>query len=158
MLIRLLPQLDAWSIDIWGLLELYSSGDSSILIPFLSRALVDYIPNQPYSTEDLSEALDTVQYLRLLYTFDGMLRENPILDLVETLQSRRPPRLLRSIFLNRSPGGRFKVNNAYKKAVAQLYKVCEEKGIEVVLKEQPFALDTDPAVSAEFWARMKEKR
>lgn len=147
MLIRLLPQLDAWSIEIGGLIELYSLGGSSILKPFLSRALVDLIPSQLFSKEELLDALDPVQYLRLLYTFDDALEENPILDLVETLQSPRPPRLLRSIFLNRSPGGRYRVNKAYKRAVAKLYKVCEEKGIEVVLKEQPYALDTDPAVS-----------
>lgn len=99
MLVQLLPQLDAWSIDLDDLHQAYQSGSASTLSPFLSRALIDVdLEEDPFSEPDFMDAFDSVHHIRLFYFSSDMQDRDDFNDLVSALESRPEP--LRSIFLN----------------------------------------------------------
>lgn len=155
MLVQLLPQLDAWSIDLANLHQAYRSGSASILSPFLSRALIDVdLRKDPFSKPDFMDAFDSVHHIRLLYFSSDMQDRDDFNNLVSALESRAKP--LRSIFLNLTPMHHTpEVDALCKEDVEWLNDFCDGQGTEVILEEQPCGDSTDPIVSDKFWTKMK---
>ncbi|GAA5884313.1 hypothetical protein JCM16303_003631 [Sporobolomyces ruberrimus] len=106
MLAQVLPQLDAWSIDLPGLSRLYHYGGPAILAAFASRALVDCSLTTTssgsyfYSGSPEAEALTKVQHIRLLHTSTHPTNGSDISSFKTFLRSLPSFRNLRSIYLN----------------------------------------------------------
>ncbi|GAA5877499.1 hypothetical protein JCM16303_003355 [Sporobolomyces ruberrimus] len=87
ILARLLPQLEAWSIEVDGLKDAYASGGYSILRPYFSRALVE-LPLWSHEYElDLSNVFKDIQHLRYLHKFDEDALEILVDDITLILES-----------------------------------------------------------------------
>ncbi|GAA5884333.1 hypothetical protein JCM16303_003640 [Sporobolomyces ruberrimus] len=158
ILIRQLPLLDAWSIELAGLVDACSSGGTSILRPLLYHALVDCPMSSRYSNPAVSSTLKMVEHVRLIYTFNVMFRNVAISDFTSVPTSLSLQPLLRTVYLNPRPEDGIKVDKVHEEVVQEVKRVCEGKGVEVVFEEQPRDTYTDATVSEEFWRRMKLER
>ncbi|GAA5884336.1 hypothetical protein JCM16303_003641 [Sporobolomyces ruberrimus] len=157
LFVRLLPQLEAWSIEVDGLEDAYASGGYSILHPFLSRALVD----QPLYSESLelvsSNVFKDIQHLRHLHRICKDAFEILLSLITSILASPSHSETLRTIYLNRVPMNWPKVSLSYEGPLQEVEKACNAKGITLVFEEQPDDVFDDPVVSQEFWRRMKRQ-
>lgn len=167
MLTRILPQLEAWSIDIEGLGQALCPTSIanlvnlrrcfSILDPFLPLALVDCPLLLPFSCLRYSESLKYIYHLRVTYKL-SFLSGPYFSQFTQTILSRPSSSPLRSIYLKSFPEIKSEAYQALEGPVLELERVCKAEGIEVVFEEQPCDILVDSFISHKFWKRMQRQR
>lgn len=140
---RLLPQLDAVSLDI----EVYSFMRWTLYSNLAARILVDCDWRELFS---FSEACSTACHLRIGAESDGKgdpIAVSELLDYLKLIEHT----CLRSIYLDTSL--RF-----LGEPIEKLIGVCAERKIELVFEAQPKSYRIDQNLSPEFCQRQRKER
>lgn len=152
----LLEQVEAWSVDLSTFGAIQRSDQFSDFAPYLPRLLVDcYL--SVFAADPLREdLLHTMRCLRILC--HDAYQAPRLARITSLIQSSPPPFALHSIYLNDLRHSLDPTIHVLEEALTDLRRVCLEKGIEVILEEQPSDYWFNSLVSHDFWGRMKEER